>query len=384
MPISTERRALSELLGLLYEGLALPERWPDFLSEVARRLRCEKSAIVFHDWRKQRTIMDFCVGLPEDATREYNAYYGMKDPISATLLKAAQRNGLWHGLARAVVSEAEYRKSEFYQGWGLKHGVFHAVVGFASYDGGSGASLTVCRPERAGPLRQDAIDVIGLLVPHLRRVFQVHARLNVLRSSAEGAHATLEKFGTAVIAIAGDGSVVSMNRRAQGLLSRDDGLALRRGRLVTTELSQSAEWEQLVSSAALTGAGLGASLGGSMLVQRRRTSQPLPVMVMPFHSSHLLMQDHPCALVFINDPAERPASRASLLLALYRLTPSECRLADLILQGADLRKVAVRLRLTIHTARFMLKSIFRKTGTHRQSELMRLLMSLPGEGQPPG
>jgi DNA-binding CsgD family transcriptional regulator len=29
----------------------------------------------------------------------------------------------------------------------------------------------------------------------------------------------------------------------------------------------------------------------------------------------------------------------------------------------------------------MLKSIFSKTGTHRQSELMRLLLSLPGSAQ---
>ena len=101
--------------------------------------------------------------------------------------------------------------------------------------------------------------------------------------------------------------------------------------------------------------------------------------VMPFHSSHLLTEYHPCALVFINDPAAQPAPRAGLLSSLYGLTPAECRLADLMLQEADLNRAAERMRITTHTARFMLKSIFKKTQTHRQSQLVRLVMSLPGE-----
>jgi DNA-binding CsgD family transcriptional regulator len=85
--------------------------------------------------------------------------------------------------------------------------------------------------------------------------------------------------------------------------------------------------------------------------------------------------------VFINDPAEQPPSRAALLSTLYGLTPAECRLADLLLDETDLRRVAEYMRITFETARFMLKTVFRKTETHRQSQLVRLLMTLPGEAQ---
>jgi DNA-binding CsgD family transcriptional regulator len=377
----TGRGELSEELGLLYEGLAFPERWPDFLTEKARRFGCDKAAIIFHDWEKQKATMGFYVGVSEEAMREYNAYYGAKNPIAPLILQAAQRNVCWHGLAREVVRENEYKKSEFYDGWGRKHGVFHAAVGYGSKTRTTGTSLSVCRPERRGPLDQNAVDMMGLIVPHLRRAFQIYTTLDVLRSSAEVAHATLEKFGTAVIAISGDGSVVSLNRQAEVLLERSDGLTLRQGRLQAVEPSQVEQWEQLLNSAALTGAGRGTALGGAMLLHRCRASQPLRVMVMPFHSSHLLTEEHPCALVFINDPEERPPSRAAFLSTLYRLTPAECRLADLILDETDLHRVSERMRITMNTARFMLKSILRKTETHRQSQLVRLLMTLPGEAQ---
>jgi DNA-binding CsgD family transcriptional regulator/PAS domain-containing protein len=377
--MSTDRSDLSELLGLLYEGLAFPERWPDFLNGVARRLQCDKAAIIFYDWEKQKADIGFSVGLSEEGRREYNGRYGGKSPILSAVRKALQKHGTWHGLAREVMDEAEYRRSEFYKNWARKHDLFHVVMAMWSQGPGAATSLSVGRPERAGPLGQDAVDLMGILTPHLRRAFHIHSRLEALRLSSQAAHAALENFGTAVIAVAADGSVVSLSGRAEALVERNDGVTLRRGKLTAADPTQAAEWERLLRSAAATGTGQGIGFGGAMLLKRRRVSQPLPVTVMPFHSSHVLTAEHPCALVFMNDPAERPPSRAALLSALYGLSPAECRFADLLVAETDLSRVAELMRVTVNTARFMVKSIFRKTQTNRQSQLVRLLMSLPAQ-----
>ena len=63
---------------------------------------------------------------------------------------------------------------------------------------------------------------------------------------------------------------------------------------------------------------------------------------------------------------------------LYGLTPAESRVADLLLEGLEVRDAAERLCITLETARFHLKRVLAKTGTHRQTELMRLMLSLPG------
>lgn len=66
-----------------------------------------------------------------------------------------------------------------------------------------------------------------------------------------------------------------------------------------------------------------------------------------------------------------------ILSTLRRLIPAEYRLSDLLLQNLELATAAEVLGITPGTARFMLKNIFRKTGTHRQSELLRALLILP-------
>lgn len=100
--------------------------------------------------------------------------------------------------------------------------------------------------------------------------------------------------------------MVSLSLRAEAVLERRDGLGLRQGKLTATDPSQVGQWEQLVRSAAFTGAGLGTGFGGAILLHRRRASRPLSVIVTPFHSSQLLTEEHRCALAFINDPAEQP------------------------------------------------------------------------------
>jgi DNA-binding CsgD family transcriptional regulator len=61
--------------------------------------------------------------------------------------------------------------------------------------------------------------------------------------------------------------------------------------------------------------------------------------------------------------------------------PLSSRLAQLLLEGMDLGTASEQLRVTAGTARFMLKGIFNKTACHRQSQLIRLLSLLPGDGR---
>jgi DNA-binding CsgD family transcriptional regulator len=117
--------------------------------------------------------------------------------------------------------------------------------------------------------------------------------------------------------------------------------------------------------------------GGAMVISRWPPNRPLRVVVTPFHSSDDLLTDQPAAMVFFYDAGARPGSRSAVLSALYSLTPAECRVADLLTGGHELTSAADQMRMTAVTARFHLKSIFRKTGVRRQSELIRLVLGLP-------
>src|SRR5262245_7873562 len=68
-----------------------------------------------------------------------------------------------------------------------------------------------------------------------------------------------------------------------------------------------------------------------------------------------------------------------LLRCRFGLTPTEARLALHLVAGETLRSAEAKLSMTYETARTHLKSIFQKTGTCRQAELVVVLVAaLPG------
>lgn len=98
---------------------------------------------------------------------------------------------------------------------------------------------------------------------------------------------------------------------------------------------------------------------------------------MPFARNLLPHITELAILVFIDDPTMEPLSRVDTLRLLFKLSPTEIRLTEFLTSGIDLAMAAERLRMSIGTARFHFKSVFKKTGARRQSDLIRLVLSLP-------
>lgn len=63
---------------------------------------------------------------------------------------------------------------------------------------------------------------------------------------------------------------------------------------------------------------------------------------------------------------------------MYALTAAEARLARHLMQGFDLTGTAAHLSICRETARTHLRRVLAKTGTHRQAELIRLLVQETG------
>jgi DNA-binding CsgD family transcriptional regulator len=64
-----------------------------------------------------------------------------------------------------------------------------------------------------------------------------------------------------------------------------------------------------------------------------------------------------------------------LLQSHFSLAPAEARLAFHLVAGETLRSAAVKLSISYETARTCLKSIFNKTGTCRQAELVIVILT---------
>ena len=59
----------------------------------------------------------------------------------------------------------------------------------------------------------------------------------------------------------------------------------------------------------------------------------------------------------------------------YGVTPAELRLLDRLAEGKTVSEAGQVLHISLNTVKSHLKSLFAKTGTSRQAELMRLVLN---------
>ena len=81
------------------------------------------------------------------------------------------------------------------------------------------------------------------------------------------------------------------------------------------------------------------------------------------------------AVLFVVDPEGGAPPIPEVLEHFYSLTHSEAEIVRLLSMGISLEEAAQSRGVSINTARSHLKHAFSKTGTNRQGELVRLIIS---------
>ena len=108
----------------------------------------------------------------------------------------------------------------------------------------------------------------------------------------------------------------------------------------------------------------------------RMDKLPVIVRIWPFEGPSHPPAQEVRALLTLNALGPRPGPPAAIIAKTFRLTPAEAKLACIIARGAPPDIAARELKISRETARNQLKSVFAKTDTHRQSELVALILQL--------
>ncbi len=78
-------------------------------------------------------------------------------------------------------------------------------------------------------------------------------------------------------------------------------------------------------------------------------------------------------MITLNDPSNYPSRNWLLFIKQFHLTPSEGRLCRMLADGLIINDYCEKWKVATSTARSQLHTIFSKTSTHRQSDLLRLI-----------
>lgn len=188
---------------------------------------------------------------------------------------------------------------------------------------------------------------------------------------ASQAQAMIDLFPVAVVIAEADGTLRLTNAPARELIAEHQALyvdPLRRIRLT----HRKGDADLYATIRALQS---GADIDCALAAPRSDGGTPLSVLVVPVGSG--ANGQARGVTLFISDPDQSLAIQPETLEGLYGFTVAEAKLVIALVSGQTLDMVAASTGTSLNTLRNQLKAVFRKTGTNRQAELMKRVLTGP-------
>jgi DNA-binding CsgD family transcriptional regulator len=361
-------------------GCALqPARWPDVLGEIFDHLHARGGML----WSHQATPDAFGLWVPcrlhPESLAEYSRHYHQKD----VWLQAYQARGVRSGevvTGDMLVPRASFLRSAFYRDFLRRYDYVHLLFGVLHRQETADAlvpnvHVSIYRGQADAPFNDTDREKLQALLPHLQQATAVNFHLADRDHRLATAQSAVNMLHPALFLADGAGHIVQSNQAAEGLLAENDGLSLKDNRLQAAKAADHQELNRLFMH------GTHASGKADALLYITRPSGKKPYIAvrirMTEHSRKAPDARRPYQILLVHDPEGGRVINLAALRARYALTSAECGILEALVKVGSPKAIAAHMGNSENTVRTHLKSIFSKTGAHRQSELIQLALAVP-------
>ena len=352
---------VSRFIGNLYEAVYEPQAWRSAMHEMMKRTNSRLAFITCADIRHREVSHSEFYGAEDTAflraAEEYEEGMYQADP---SLAWASRHPGAGVCDTSTIMPHDEFRQLDYVRWQESLMGTVHWRVYYTRPVDDLSFAVSLHPPASDGPAPAETARLHKLLFDHIERALRLAARPPDVAASTE-----------AVIVLDTAGKVLTMSPRAEQIVCGGDGFKLERRRLSASAPPVTDRLNGAISSA-IKSTSLGGA-GGGVRVPRSLANGDWLALVSPCPRflQHLPVRT-PAAIIRILETAAK-AELSSAHANLFGLSPREADVAAALLAGHSLESLCHALGISRNTVKVHLQSIFRKTRTNRQSELVHLL-----------
>jgi DNA-binding CsgD family transcriptional regulator len=374
-----DRRRSSHIVPEIYEATINPNHW-DYVITMIAKLTRSKSACLYYKNKELEiasTIAQF--GLPEGERMSFNDQCDTLDDMFCSKQSRISEEPCFTQFypgSNGVMQD----DSNLYIDWMKPNGIYH-VGGAQFVDTESHkAGIAILRDQEAGIWEEGELRVINEILPHLRRALNIHSEFTHLRLKQDALLQGLDRLVIGLILYDNNAQPVYINPTAQAIIEGHPAMQLQDGDLILTNPEDEKNLRKTIIRTAEIDPDDSWKQSVAIGITHPDVEAPLPILVTPMHA-HLITSDLDYegaqVAVFLSDPNLQQPISIDNLVSVYSLTPSEAQVAISLANGPSIDEIAENSHHSAHTIRSQLKSVFRKTGVSRQSELIKLLLTGP-------
>ena len=364
----------AELITLLYDTVYDPAVWHDFMLRLVDIMGSRSARLLVMNKEADVVERSLKVGIDDQYHQQYVDYYVNCCPWRPEL-NSKSPGRLYSTYLDFSCPHKEFLESEFFNDWARPQDIAHGICGTIHIQHSNTVQLLVQRTKGQYHFTHQETSFVNGLVPHMQRAMELAGRFQ----QTEVVGMAAEQSALPFMLLGADGRILFIGQNAEQMIADEPNLSIIQHRLTSSNSGFSSKLKTLIQTATSSASGIWHSAGGILSLPRQGKSD-LTIMVNPVGGNNreaLLVGQCPFAALFFYDPEVAITLQRDLLESYYGLTFAEAEVAELLVQGNELREISERNRISLHTVRNQLKSIFAKTNTSRQAELVSRLLSGP-------
>ncbi|HEX2545432.1 MAG TPA: hypothetical protein VHL79_11165 [Ramlibacter sp.] len=372
---------LLEVINDIYAVALEPKLWPEVLNKVSAMVGADAATVWIHDFADKSASFELTdsanvaafVGFEPGTMQQYAEHYSMVNVWTENEDRLPSGSVV---TSSNLFPDTLLKKTEF--GDWLRHqDLFYALGSIVQKENTRAVKMSFLRPERAGGYDDDAMQVLRVLMPHLRTAVAIHRRMHQVQGIAHVALGALDRLNFGVVLLGPTGEVRHVNALAKGLSARTQAFSIgQAGHVQALVPGQTHQLRDAARAVALARTQLGAA-GGKAIRLKGRDGCELHAHVVPMPPSAHRFGSAVAAMMFVSDPAALVPSLGRKLQEFYQLSPSEALLAEALVAGKSLKEFSEERGTTMNTVKTQLKSVAAKVGAKRQVDIVRCILTGP-------
>lgn len=213
---------------------------------------------------------------------------------------------------------------------------------------------------------------MALLNRHLQRAINLHSRISKLEQTLLLSSKALDLIEFGLVLYGQDSKPVYVNSSARIMFGDRQGIELTKSGLSIGNNQTAEQYTNLLENLFRPQLPIEERQGGVVSVPRKSGNGAYVITLVPINPD--INTNGISGAAFIFDPEKKKTTAASLFKQTYHLTNVEAELAQNLVLGESLETIAENRNVTYNTMKSHLHSVFSKTETNRQAELVSLLL----------
>ncbi len=356
-----------QLIDAIYEAASEPDRWVGVLALLTNSVSGTGAALHVGDTDCSGFAFGASFNVDPDALSTYAEHYFSINPLNPPLTRLPA--GVVVG-DDALVPRHEYARTEYQNEYGRRFDIEGSATAVLAKSDGQLACLGIVSGVGAEPYSASELAILGRLLPHLQRAVDLNRKLVAVKAERDSMWNALDALELGVVLLDRNSKGIVCNAAARALLVIGKGLRAHKGRIVAVDHPTNTILQGFIGNA-VSARG---NRGGTMAVPRQE-ERPLLVRVTPSLNQAEQGIRAPKAVLFIRDPVAALPRGITEIAGLYGLSKREAEVAAKLTEDKGAREAAEELGISEVTVRNHIAHALGKTGTKKQSELIRLLIA---------